>query len=75
MVMPIFISVMFPQLFHFNDKIINNYYRNTVASASADKLVKIWDVATGKCNITMEHHTDKVILKALSLRNTCLVTP
>lgn len=53
----------------------NKEFRNTVASASADKLVKIWDVATGKCNITMEHHTDKVILKALSLRNTCLVTP
>lgn len=38
----------------------NKEFRNTVASASADKLVKIWDVATGKCNITMEHHTDKV---------------
>ncbi|GAB4854857.1 hypothetical protein Ancab_023442 [Ancistrocladus abbreviatus] len=38
----------------------NKEFRNIIASASADKLVKIWDVATGNCNITMEHHTDKV---------------
>ncbi|KAI5680273.1 hypothetical protein M9H77_01500 [Catharanthus roseus] len=38
----------------------NREYRNVLASASADKLVKIWDVATEKCSVTMEHHTDKV---------------
>lgn len=38
----------------------NKEYRNVLASGSADKLVKIWDVATEKCSITMEHHSDKV---------------
>ncbi|XP_058756009.1 uncharacterized WD repeat-containing protein C17D11.16-like isoform X2 [Vicia villosa] len=30
------------------------------ASASADKLVKIWDMITGKCVTTLDHHLDKV---------------
>ncbi|KAJ8771343.1 hypothetical protein K2173_026520 [Erythroxylum novogranatense] len=38
----------------------NKQFRNILASSSADKQVKIWDIASGKCDITMEHHTDKV---------------
>ncbi|EOA31879.1 hypothetical protein CARUB_v10015122mg [Capsella rubella] len=38
----------------------NKEFRNIVASASADKKVKVWDVATGKCKVTMEHHKNKV---------------
>ncbi|XP_028805554.1 uncharacterized WD repeat-containing protein C17D11.16-like [Neltuma alba] len=34
--------------------------KNILASASADKRVKLWDVATGRCDMTMEHHSDKV---------------
>ncbi|CAI0453454.1 unnamed protein product [Linum tenue] len=35
-------------------------YRNILASASSDRQVKIWDITTQQCNITSEHHTDKV---------------
>lgn len=31
-----------------------------VASASADTLVKIWDVSTGECATTLDGHTDRV---------------
>ncbi|PIN14571.1 WD40 repeat-containing protein [Handroanthus impetiginosus] len=40
----------------------NKEYRNILASGSADKSVKIWDVATETCNLTLEHHTDKARL-------------
>jgi len=34
--------------------------RHVMASASADKTVKIWDVPQEKCLHTLTHHTDKV---------------
>jgi periodic tryptophan protein 1 len=34
--------------------------RHVIASASADKTVKIWDVPQEKCLHTLTHHTDKV---------------
>ena len=34
--------------------------RHVLASASADKTVKIWDVPQEKCLHTLTHHTDKV---------------
>ncbi|EAZ37126.1 hypothetical protein OsJ_21467 [Oryza sativa Japonica Group] len=44
----------------------NKEYTNILASASADKTVKIWDVAAGKCVTTLEHHDAKVKLWDIS---------
>lgn len=32
-----------------------------------DKQIKIWDVSTGQCNITVQHHTDKVRISIVLL--------
>ncbi|KAH0940652.1 hypothetical protein HID58_000289 [Brassica napus] len=36
----------------------DSFLRFTIASA--DKKVKVWDVATGQCKLTLEHHTEVV---------------
>lgn len=38
----------------------NSLYRPALASGSADHTVKVWDVTTQTCNLTLDHHSDKV---------------
>ncbi|ELR05756.1 hypothetical protein VC83_07975 [Pseudogymnoascus destructans] len=38
----------------------NRHHRNLLASSSADKTVKLWDLYTTSCAKSYAHHTDKV---------------
>ncbi|KAL8815355.1 MAG: hypothetical protein Q9223_005502 [Gallowayella weberi] len=38
----------------------NRQHRNLLASSSADKTIKLWDLTTQKCAKSYSHHTDKV---------------
>eukprot|EP01001_Neometanema_parovale_P005678 NODE_2093_length_1514_cov_11.253055_g1992_i0.p1 GENE.NODE_2093_length_1514_cov_11.253055_g1992_i0~~NODE_2093_length_1514_cov_11.253055_g1992_i0.p1 ORF type:complete len:429 (+),score=58.39 NODE_2093_length_1514_cov_11.253055_g1992_i0:109-1395(+) len=39
----------------------NTFQRNVLASGSADKTVKLWNLATGECAQTLKHHRSEVL--------------
>ncbi|KAI9680023.1 MAG: hypothetical protein M1817_005038 [Caeruleum heppii] len=51
----------------------NREHRNLLASSSADKTIKLWDLNTTKCAKSYSHHTDKVCSLAWNARETTVL--
>ena len=53
----------------------NRNHRNLMASSSADKTIKLWDLVTTKCAKSYSYHTDKVCSIAWNQKeSTCLLS-